>query len=222
MLMNKFISILLLLIFIVGCSHLPQQRESISDENSVVYDNVDSEQTQDAEKVKYDTMEENLEDQLVTLTEGDTLNYNGQEIKVEKLSRHENLVLRIGDQVRVIDVTKSDLIVNDIVVYVEQFDFENNEVSVKFKPLVLGENEYLLKIDGTANIGGSVLTLDQISSDDLHYVTVNVYTSYGDQKSGRVRQGGTIVVGDVKVTNVQSNPRSITLEKYAILRLEAR
>src|SRR3989344_6723641 len=95
MLMNKFISILLLLIFIVGCSHLPQQRESISDENSVVYDNVDSEQTQDAEKVKYDTMEENLEDQLVTLTEGDTLNYNGQEIKVEKLSRHENLVLRI-------------------------------------------------------------------------------------------------------------------------------
>jgi len=220
--MNKFISILLLLIFIVGCSHLPQQRESISDENSVVYDNVDSEQTQDAEKVKYDTMEENLEDQLVTLTEGDTLNYNGQEIKVEKLSRHENLVLRIGDQVRVIDVTKSDLIVNDIVVYVEQFDFENNEVSVKFKPLVLGENEYLLKIDGTANIGGSVLTLDQISSDDLHYVTVNVYTSYGDQKSGRVRQGGTIVVGDVKVTNVQSNPRSITLEKYAILRLEAR
>ena len=220
--MNKFISILLLLIFIVGCSHLPQQRESISDENSVVYDNVDSEQTQDAEKVKYDTMEENLEDQLVTLTEGDTLNYNGQEIKVEKLSRHENLVLRIGDQVRVIDVTKSDLIVNDIVVYVEQFDFENNEASVKFKPLVLGENEYLLKIDGTANIGGSVLTLDQISSDDLHYVTVNVYTSYGDQKSGRVRQGGTIVVGDVKVTNVQSNPRSITLEKYAILRLEAR
>src|SRR3989344_707804 len=220
MLMNKFISILLLLIFIVGCSHLPQQREPTSDENlGIVYDNVDSED----DIVYYDTMGEDISgDELVILTEGDTLNYNGQEIKVEKLSRHENLVLRIGDQVRVIDVTKSDLIVNDIVVYVEQFDFENNEVSVKFKPLVLGENEYLLKIDGTANIGGSVLTLDQISSDDLHYVTVNVYTSYGDQKSGRVRQGGTIVVGDVKVTNVQSNPRSITLEKYAILRLEAR
>src|SRR3989344_7870265 len=179
MLMNKCISILLLLIFIVGCSHLPQQRESISDENSVVYDNVDSEETyvgedgyvytQDGERVKYDTMEENLEDQLVTLTEGDTLNYNGQEIKVEKLSRHENLVLKIGNQVRVIDVTKLDLIVNDIIVYVEQFDFENNQATVKFKPLELGENEYLFKIDGTVNIDGSVVTLDQISSDDLHY-----------------------------------------------------
>ena len=233
--MNKFISILLLLIFIVGCSHLPPQREPTSNENSdILYDNIDSEDetyvgedgyvyTKDGQRIIIDTMGEDISrDQLVTLTEGDTLNYNGQEIKVEKLSRHENLVLRIGDQVRVIDVTKSDLIVNDIVVYVEQFDFENNEASVKFKPLVLGENEYLLKIDGTANIGGSVLTLDQISSDDLHYVTVNVYTSYGDQESGRVRQGGTIVIGDVKVTNVQSNPRSITLEKYAILRLEAR
>src|SRR3989344_1810235 len=235
MLMNKFISILLLLIFIVGCSHLPPQREPTSDGNSdIIYDNVDSEDgtyvgedgyvyTKDAQRIIIDTMGEDISrDQLVTLTEGDTLNYNGQEIKVEKLSRHENLVLKIGDQVRVIDVTKLDLIVNDIIVYVEQFDFENNQATVKFKPLELGENEYLLKIDGTANIGGSVLTLDQISSDDLHYVTVNVYTSYGDQKSGRVRQGGTIVVGDVKVTNVQSNPRSITLEKYAILRLEAR
>jgi hypothetical protein len=211
--MKKLISILLLLIFIVGCSHLsPKEPDSSSNSNvdeDVVYDNVDSEITESGEKV-------------VTLTEGDTLTYNGYDITVEKLSRNDKLILKIGDQIRVIDETKTDLVVYDIVVYVEQFDFDNSKASVRFKPLVLGDNEYLLKIRGTVDISGSIVTLDQISTDDLHYVTVNVYTSYKQQESGRVKQGETRVIGDVKVTNIKTNPRAISLEKYAILRLEPR
>lgn len=211
----KYLAILfLVLILISGCSHYPStdgEKNNIVDkeETEIIYGEPD-------EKPKEVVQTPN---KLYILKKGESVTVDNIIIRVLEFSYDEKLSLEIGGEVRQLEETKEEMIVQGLVIILDAFDFETGKIGLIIEPLVLGANEYFFKQGGNVKVGSSVFTLDKILTDDLKQIEVKVF-AYDTQYAERIKEGATKDVGSLRVTNIKTNPRGITLEKYSVVRIE--
>ena len=210
----KYIFLLLItLLLISGCSHIDAaggEATDIDDEPEVIYG--------EPEKDSDDTYVGD-DSKVYILKKGEKVTVDGTLIKVKDFTQNEKLILEIGDQVRQIEETKKEVIVNGLVITPDKFDFNSGEITLLVEPLVLKLNEYFVKQGESVKVGSRTFTLTNILTDDLRHIEVQVF-AYETQYAARIKESDSKLVGGLKVTNVKSNPRGITLEKYSIVRLE--
>lgn len=121
-----------------------------------------------------------------------------------------------GHEYMVSETNKPDILEGiEITVKKVSFDPEGKETYAitKIVQYTPGANEYLMYLEDATTVGGKAIKLTAFNSDGSIYVRV-------ESTEDRIREGETKTIRDLKITNVKTNLRAITSEKYSILRIE--
>ena len=85
--------------------------------------------------------------------------------------------------------------------------------------ILLNENEYILDFNKEITVLGKKIVLRDVTNGDASSIQVQVSQGLeGDTKN--IVKGKTEDLIGLKITHVRSNPRAISYEKYAIVRVE--
>lgn len=151
------------------------------------------------------------------MTPGSKVTIDGKLITMKEMTFDYDITFVIdGQEYMVSETNKPEILAGvEITVKKVSFDPEGKETYaitkiVKYTP---GANEYLMFKDDIVKVGEKSIKLTEFNSDGSIYVRV-------ESTEDRIREGDTKTIRDLKITNVKTNLRAITSEKYSILRIE--
>ena len=131
-------------------------------------------------------------------------------------------IIKVGDVTRVIDKTKFKEIINglEVTVLETEYNIDPEKVIVKLlvKKYVPGLDEYFFEREGSEMIIESVrIRLNRVeSSVPTNFVRLDV----GNALNEKVKEGETRTIEGLSITLVESHPRGIPTESYAILKVK--
>lgn len=204
--MKKALMICLILIFVAGCITVEEKPKDI-----VV-------RASDGLSESLEAVKGDLGSDEYLMTPESRVVIGGREVTMKELAYDYKMTFKIDGQTYLITETNKEEIVNDVIITVKKVNFDPEDVDtyaiVNIIKYVPGENEYLMYYEDNVVVGGSTVTLRRFNDDGSIYVKVD------DLEDERVKKGETIEIRDLSITNVKTNLRAITSEKYSVLRIE--
>lgn len=198
------------LIFLVGC--IPASEE-LGIEPGVI------------EAVPEETVEEglNLIDKLIPneykFTPMSSLTIEGKKVTVKDITPEYEVIVDVQGEERVISTTQMQEYISGLSVMLTEIKVDptgvNTYAILKITKFELGENEHLLFYQDKITVDNKVITLADVYTDSLNSISVGVNGVYE-----RLTKGEAKTMEGLKVTNVRTNPRATSSEKYAIVKVE--
>jgi len=203
--MKKVLILCLLLVFVAGCVPLENKPLDVVDRAGFGLSDA------------LESLKGKLSSNEYLLTPASKVRVDGKLVELKDLAFDYKMIFSIDGQDYLIKETNREEIVNGLSITVTKvsFDPENKDTYAitKIAKYVPGENEYLMYIDNMVTIDGKNVKLYKFLDDKSIYLSV-------DNTDERIKEGETKVIKDLKITNVKTNLRAITSEKYSILKIE--
>ena len=98
-------------------------------------------------------------------------------------------------------------------------DPQKRSVILTIEEIKLNENEYLLDYGEEVRVKGKTVKLKDIHTDELNTISVRVSEKL-NAMTERINGGKTKQILGLNITNIRTNPRPTSYEKYAIVRIE--
>ena len=179
---------------------LPEEKE----EEPVVREEVVKEEPEKLEQEK-----------TVWMEAGDSVIFNGNEIKLEKIDLTSGLfefVVDVEGVTRSLYSTKNMEIVNKVKVTALKVDNLKQEIEIKFEVFELEPNEYLIDTNKNIFTYGREIKLRDVTKDD--YILIDIV---GGTLKTSIRGGYSEVIDGVEIANVDAFFRDSLNERYAII-----
>ena len=90
---------------------------------------------------------------------------------------------------------------------------------VKIEDININEHEYIFEYGEEKEIKGLKVSLKDVDDDDLSSISVRVSQGLNAQ-TVRINHWKIVESIGLNITNIRINPRPISADKYAILRIE--
>lgn len=149
---------------------------------------------------------------------GASLTILGKKVTVKDITTEYETIIQVDGTQKTIKTTQTPEYINGLNVVATELNFDgtglNTYVILKITEFKLGEDEYLLFYKDKMEIDGKKVELDDVYTDNKDSISVGVQGVYA-----RIIKGETKVLNGIEVTNVRTNPRAISSEKYAVLKL---
>lgn len=198
----------LLILFLMGCVPLQQIKQPV-EENIGEVENLVEEGTGFVKEIVAEEYK---------ITPGGAMTVEGIKLKVVDITPDYEILLNVDDIDYIIYETHKQEIVRglEIVVNDKKFDptGKNTYVILKVTKFVPGENEYLMYNNDQITVADKVITLSSVDTDTLQSILIKV-----NNIEKRLNKGQTENINNLAVTNVNTNPRAVTSEKYAIVKV---
>lgn len=206
--MKRLFAFCLLLVFIAGC--VPFGKEIPKPTDIVVRAG-----TELSESLKKVTGELGANEYL--MTPESKVNIDGKLVTLKEMTFDYRMTFVVDGQEYLISRTNEPEIINGAEITVKKVSFDpeakDTYAIVKIVKYTTGENEHLMYIDSSVSVGGKKVQVTMFNNDESIYVKV-------DTTEDRIREGETKVINELSITNIKTNLRAITSEKYSILKIE--
>lgn len=158
------------------------------------------------------------------ISEGKSITFNNKKITLKNLNFRNEMTLNIDGKDYVFFQTKVMEIVKGLEIYPLEFHFdpegEDTYVNLEIKKLVLKENEHIMYKGESLDIPNKgKIILKDVNDDNVKSIRIQVRTK-DNLKEERINKMETKNLLDIKITNIYPRARAISLEKYALIRVE--
>ena len=198
----KKILICLLLIFIMGCIPL----EEIKEEGVEKYVE---------EGVGF--VKEIVADEYKFIP-GGSIVIEDTKLEVIDINTEYEVTVKVKDIEYVIYETQQREIIDGLDITAKEIKFdptgENTYVILKAVKYEANPNEYLMYINDEITVADHIVILLNVDTDKLQSISIRV-----DTTDNRVNKGKTVQAHNLEITNIDTNPRAVTSEKYAIVKV---
>jgi len=154
---------------------------------------------------------------------GDEVTIGGESFIISFISQDGEIVLKQDNLEILLEGTNNRAKVNNQEVWATKLDLaldsSERTIELNIEDIELGDNDYIFDLDTKIEILGKNVQLVDIDTDSLESISIRV-TDDSESITERINKGETIEILGLKVTNIRSNPRAITYEKYAIVGVE--
>ena len=153
----------------------------------------------------------------------DEVKVGGKVLQLKDISVDAEVLFQYGNRDVSIFGTKDHMKINDQEITLTKIHLEpsldKRYVVFAIKDVVLLPNEYVLDYHKDIDVLGKKVQLRDADLDDTRTITVHVRSGlYSDIQ--RIGAGNTKEGLGLKITNIRSNPRPASVDKYAIVRIE--
>jgi len=146
------------------------------------------------------------------------LTLDGKRVELVDITPDYELIMKINGKEYIIYETNKQEIIDNIEIMATKIKFDptgkNTYAIFKVKKYEPGLNEYLMHINDKIYLKGHTIILLDVDTDKLQSINLRV-----DNIDKRINKGKTEIIYDLKITNIETNPRAITSEKYAIIKI---
>jgi len=200
------IMLLFLITFLLGCTTADPDPDPVEDE------------VMEQDDIVVDP------DQPIEYFTGDSFSIEAETLTITDITSDGKIYLDLNNKEFILYGTNNPLKVGSTEVSATSIDInlppQESSVFLKINKIELNENEYILDFNQKVTILGKQVTLTDVDTDSLD--TIRVKVSLGlDTMTERINKGKTKIISDLKITNIRSNPRAVSTEKYAIVKIES-
>ncbi len=202
----KKILICLLILFVMGCMPAKQfeELEPIEEIEEYVEEGVDFAKEIITEEYK--------------LIPGESLVVDDKKIELLEVTSDSEVKLKVNYKEYTIYETHKQEIVNNIEILLTKIKFDptgkDTHIILKANKYEPGPNEHLMYINDKITIQDHTIILLNVDTDKLQSINLRV-----DNTDERINKGETKIINNLEITNLETNPRAITAEKYAIIKV---
>lgn len=167
------------------------------------------------EEVVKEEPEKLEKEKIVIMEEGDSVIFNGKEIKLIKIdstSGKFEFVVNVEGVERSLYSTKNMEIVNGVKITALKVDNLKRTVEIKFELFELEINQYLIDTNKNIFVGGKEIRLRDVNKDE--YILVDIIDS---TLKTSIRESYSEVVDGLEIGNVDAFFRDALFERYAII-----
>jgi len=153
---------------------------------------------------------------------GDKINIDKVKYKIKDITTGADLILANDDMEITISGTKNVAKIGKKEISIIKLNLpaqlEKRSVTLKIENIILKENEYLLDYNRDVYVDGKYVKL--VGVDNNPSASIRVKVSKGLSNDAKtIDKGKTADILGLMITNIRSNPRPISVEKYAIVRI---
>lgn len=149
---------------------------------------------------------------------GGSLVVDGVKVQLTDITSEYEVKIKVNDIDYTIYETQKQEVVDGLDFKAKEIKFDptgkDTYTILKIVKFVPNENEYLLHINEEAVIGDHKVTMLAVDTDTLQSILVRV-----DTADKRINKGQTERINNLDIINVDTNPRAVTSEKYAIIKV---
>lgn len=208
----KKILICLLVLFLVGCAPISEFK-GLEEIKSVEPTEDIEEQIDEGIKFAKEIIAEEYK-----LLPGESLIVGDKRLELLDITSDYEVIINIDGKEYVIYETNKKEIVNNLEILLTRIKFDptgkDTYVILKAKEYELGTNEYIMYINDKIIVQGHTIILLDVDTDKLQSINLRV-----GNIDKRINKGKTEIINNLKITNLETNPRAITAEKYAIIKV---
>lgn len=230
MILRKKISLILLLtIFIISACQQPINIECLQDsdcgegicpDGSTYKSHVCSDEKKCVE-ISY--FQDPCQSQVTSYFIGNEITVGGEIFIIKDITQQGDLTIKRDNKEIIISGTNNPTKVNNQEILISKLntniDSSKRSVQLEIGNIALNENEYILEYKKEKDILGKKVTLMDVYTDKLESIQIRVSLGI-ESETVRINLGKTEEVLGLKITNIRPNPRAISLEKYAIVKIE--
>ncbi len=164
------------------------------------------------------------ETNVIAYLMGDKFQAGGEILTVKSISQDGEVILNTNGRDIIIKGTGSATkIANEEIIISKlnlNVDSTKRSIVIKVEPIQLNTNEYVLDYQEEVIVQEKKVKLADVDDDDLKSIFISI-SKGPNQESKRINKGKTETILGLKITNIRSNARPISFEKYAIIKIES-
>lgn len=154
---------------------------------------------------------------------GDEVTVGGEKFILKHISLDAEAILKQDTKEIRLTGTNSPAKINNQEISISKLnlilDPLKRSIQLSIEDIFLNENEHALDYNQEINIQGKNVKLTDVYTDKLDSIQIKVSQSL-ESEIKRINKGKTEETLGLNITNIRSNPRPITYEKYAIIKIE--
>ncbi len=154
---------------------------------------------------------------------GDTVEVGTEKFTIKDITQAGDVIL-INDRELTLEGTNNPAKAGNQEISILELDIRapdsaRRSVKLDIKDIQLSENEYALDYQKAIELSDMKVELKDVYDDKLDSILIKVSKGLSSEEK-RINKGKTEEVLGFKITNIRPNPRPISYEKYAIVKIE--